>query len=176
MKPQFVMAEVQHVHAGGAANNDASDDDNFDDFITLDERNFLQLRSNDPALTSLMLEFGDDCYAQDVDWGVEGGCIATNTHLKKLGLSMYDKDEWYYAVEKMKEFCTGLAGNTTICMLRCDCSLDARHLPKLAWTNKNNGQDLCQDQDQQKDSVASRLRSNRLWIGRGAGGGGVPSK
>ena len=131
--------DVQNEQAGGSATNDANDednDDNFDDFFenTLDKSKFLQLKGNDPSLTSVTLDFNSVCHAHSIDWGNEGGCIAANTHLEKLGLTISDKDD---ALEKMEEFCTCLSGNTSIRMLRCDCYLDARHLLPFIQNNDN---------------------------------------
>eukprot|EP00571_Detonula_confervacea_P006377 CAMPEP_0172324414 /NCGR_PEP_ID=MMETSP1058-20130122/51331_1 /TAXON_ID=83371 /ORGANISM="Detonula confervacea, Strain CCMP 353" /LENGTH=594 /DNA_ID=CAMNT_0013040689 /DNA_START=8 /DNA_END=1792 /DNA_ORIENTATION=+ len=118
----------------GADGSDAancSDDDNLsfsldedEDYVALDEERLIQLKRNDPGLTSLGVVWDSDngwgdSFVNSVDWVVEGNCIGKNTHLEKFYIENFDAelhDE--HAWDHFTAFCKGLASNRSIERLR----------------------------------------------------------
>ena len=110
----------------GRINDDATGDDvvdytdfSFDHENCIDEpHQFDQIKRNDPSLTNVVIRFGSGSHAQDIDWEKESEWIATNTHLKALGVGVWKNDNMWddwddsESIKKMREFCGCLAGNT----------------------------------------------------------------
>jgi len=67
----------------------------------------IQLRQNDPCITSLRIRYST---ISDIDWVNEGECFSNNTHLKELMI----EEEEAYDIENCKAFFLAIARNRSI--------------------------------------------------------------
>jgi len=81
--------DIEMDNNDNAIDYNSSDIEEYDEVIELDENTLQRLKKNDSSVThlSLSLSASDQNYHNyfnDIDWKVDGDCIASNTHLKKL--------------------------------------------------------------------------------------------
>jgi len=76
-KDQDDTDDMNDIH-----DNESSSD--VDDQVFLDKKVFQGLKQNDPNITNIIILTGGDCFINTTDWKVDGDCIVSNTHLKKL--------------------------------------------------------------------------------------------
>ena len=121
--------------------NEDFDNSNYDEEELSDESGYgpelsehmmlLQLKGNDPNVSSLYAHWNANSYVNNVDWREEGGYIGDNTHLKKA--IIYVSDTSYqpngYQIDGLVQlnfsaFCKGLVRNRSIRRLHivgCRC-------------------------------------------------------
>ena len=65
--------------------NESDEDEDEEDCIVFDEDILRRLKSNDPAISALEINLGglEMFDALSIDWKLEGGAIAENTHLSR---------------------------------------------------------------------------------------------
>eukprot|EP00571_Detonula_confervacea_P009881 CAMPEP_0172301870 /NCGR_PEP_ID=MMETSP1058-20130122/3683_1 /TAXON_ID=83371 /ORGANISM="Detonula confervacea, Strain CCMP 353" /LENGTH=659 /DNA_ID=CAMNT_0013012163 /DNA_START=117 /DNA_END=2096 /DNA_ORIENTATION=+ len=85
-------ADEANGNDGEESDDDEEEDyeDSDSEWFEFDEETLLQMKRNDPNVTSAEVRFDDvdDYNAFDVDWEREGDCIGKNTHLKSLIMAM----------------------------------------------------------------------------------------
>ena len=71
--------------------SDIEEEDSHNQGVILDQNIFQRLKQNDPAITHLHVEFSNainaENYFTDIDWKVDGACIANNAHLKTIRIT-----------------------------------------------------------------------------------------
>ena len=95
-----------------------SDDEDWrigEDWIDIDEDILRRLKENDPTIAALSLSMGTAAGVFDalsIDWELEGGAVAENTHLKSLSIEFGPGDE--PATANAKAFYGSLSKNKSI--------------------------------------------------------------
>ena len=114
---------------------DEEESDDESDWIDFDEDILRRLKDNDPTVFSLsVMCSGEGFNALSIDWKLEGGAIAENTHLKSLSTTYYNPegDENAAAITNAKAFYGALSKNRSIKNLSMDgCPIDAGDMMKL---------------------------------------------
>ena len=107
---------------------DEEESDDESDWIDFDEDILRRLKDNDPTVFSLsVMCSGEGFNALSIDWKLEGGAIAENTHLKSLSTTYYNPegDENAAAITNAKAFYGALSKNRSIKNLSMDgCPID----------------------------------------------------
>ena len=95
-----------------------SDDEDWrigEDWIDIDEDILRRLKENDPTIAALSLSMGTAAGVFDalsIDWELEGGAVAENTHLKSLSIDFGPGDE--PATANAKAFYGAISKNKSI--------------------------------------------------------------
>ena len=107
---------------------DEEESDDESGWIDFDEDILRRLKDNDPTVFSLsVMCSGEGFNALSIDWKLEGGAIAENTHLKSLSTTYYNPegDENAAAITNAKAFYGALSKNRSIKNLSMDgCPID----------------------------------------------------
>ena len=100
----FMMADNVHIEndkEGSVDESEEEDSDIEDDELEvheLDKDIFERLEKNDPAVAILSIDLNcnnDKSFFNSIDWKVDGGCIANNTHIKRLNIHIVAPGENY---------------------------------------------------------------------------------
>ena len=105
----FMMADNVHIEndkEGSVDESEEEDSDIEDDELEvheLDKDILERLEKNDPAVAILSIDLNcnnDKSFFNSIDWEVDGGCIANNTHIKRLNIHIVAPGENYILVDK----------------------------------------------------------------------------